>query len=149
MDSQETFSITAFSACLAPVLEQYPVELAYLYGSMAANRQTPFSDVDIALLLVEDAVSTLRRLELELTIEDEIVRQCNLSRTEVRIINDAPLTLRGQVVLKASSCLREMKKGALTLKPEQECSILTSCQQSRQFARRTLKICYSTVYPDD
>ena len=39
--------------CAGPVLANYPVEMAYLHGSMARGQPLPSSDVDIALVLTE------------------------------------------------------------------------------------------------
>ena len=83
---------------LAKVLAPYPVTLAYLFGSAATGQMTPFSDVDIALVLDENRASIPGRLKLELALEAEIAERCGLSQADVRIINDAPLVLRGQVV---------------------------------------------------
>ncbi len=83
---------------LADVLSRFPVTLAYLYGSQAVGQATPLSDVDIALLLEEGSYDTANRLKLELQIEDEIVQNCNLSKADVRVINQAPLLVHGEVV---------------------------------------------------
>lgn len=36
---------------LPPILARYPVDAAYVYGSVARGTVTPLSEVDIALLL--------------------------------------------------------------------------------------------------
>ncbi len=82
---------------LASILAPHPVMLAYLFGSAATGQTTPFSDVDIALVLSEDAAIP-SRLHFELMIEDELAARCDLSQADVRIINEAPLELRGEVV---------------------------------------------------
>ncbi len=82
------------------VLKPYPVALAYLFGSAARGQTTPFSDVDIAVVLAESASSKEARgscLHLELEIEEKLTAH-GLRRAEVHVINDAPLELRGQVV---------------------------------------------------
>lgn len=80
------------------MLAPHPVALAYLFGSAAAAQTTPFSDVDIALVLDEKRADMSKRLSFELALEAEIAERCGLSRVDVRVINDAPLVLRGQVV---------------------------------------------------
>jgi len=82
---------------LAKILAPHPVALAYLFGSAATRQTTPFSDVDIALVL-EKGAALPSRLHFELAIEDELAARCGLSQADVRVINDAPLELRGEVV---------------------------------------------------
>jgi len=86
-------------SCIGKVLEQYPrIALAYLFGSTARNRTTKFSDLDIALVLFEDAITPLERLRFELMVEDVLAADCHLSNADVRVINDAPLVFKGQVL---------------------------------------------------
>jgi predicted nucleotidyltransferase len=75
-----------------------PVVLAYLFGSAARNQTHPFSDIDIALLVDYTALVAAQRLRFELMIEDQIVERCGLAQVDVRVINDAPLAVRGEVV---------------------------------------------------
>jgi predicted nucleotidyltransferase len=84
--------------CLKDVLIHYPVALAYLYGSEAAGRATPLSDVDIALVVFDKDHVPKSRLELELRVEEEIARICGIGNIDVRVMNDAPLMVRGEVV---------------------------------------------------
>lgn len=79
------------------ILEHQPVSLAYLYGSVTTGQTTPFSDVDIALLVDED-LSPLERLKLMLRIQLDLADRADISNADVRIINDAPLVFRGRVV---------------------------------------------------
>ncbi len=95
--------ITALTHCLRHVLEQHPVTLAYLYGSAAIGRMTPLSDIDIALVLDEDTVSDFPRLQFELMVADRIDEECGISQADVRIVNDAPIMLRGRVVTEGIS----------------------------------------------
>lgn len=84
--------------CLSRMLTNFPVMLAYLYGSTARGRATPLSDIDIALVVNKDEFDPVDRLKLELEIEEQIVNACELRQAEVRIINDAPIIFRGEVV---------------------------------------------------
>lgn len=75
------------------------IDAVYVYGSVATGLAHSFSDVDIALL-VNGEKATLppaERLKLELDIELLIADRCDIDCAEVRIINDAPITFRGQV----------------------------------------------------
>ncbi len=81
-----------------PLFAHYPIELAYLYGSAASGKTSQFSDVDIALVLTPNSIIPSKRLRFEMMIENEIAERCNISNADVRVVNDAPLALRGQVV---------------------------------------------------
>lgn len=52
---------------LPSILARYPVDAAYVYGSVARGTMTPLSDVDIALLLTAP-LPPYERLQMELTI---------------------------------------------------------------------------------
>jgi hypothetical protein len=82
---------------LRPFLDERPVLLAYLYGSTAIGQTTPFSDVDIALLLSEP-LPPRERLDLELSVEIALEDTLGLPNADARVINDAPLQIRGAVV---------------------------------------------------
>ena len=82
---------------LAAVLRYQPVQAAYLYGSMTTGRVTPFSDVDIALV-VDPGLTPLERLKLMLYLQVELADRCDVHNADVRVINDAPLVFRGRVV---------------------------------------------------
>ena len=91
-------SVESLAACVAEALAARPVALAYLFGSAAAGQMTPFSDVDIALVLDNNHAFRPDRLHLELEIEDELAGRCGLSQADVRVINAAPLLVRGEVL---------------------------------------------------
>jgi predicted nucleotidyltransferase len=86
---------------LPSLLFSTPVLLAYLYGSTAEGKTTCLSDVDIALLLDPKQAKGMHpydRLIFETDIALELEQLIKLPETDVRIINDAPLLLRGRVV---------------------------------------------------
>ncbi|MEZ4869013.1 MAG: nucleotidyltransferase domain-containing protein [Caldilineaceae bacterium] len=83
---------------LPAVLSNYPVEMAYLYGSMARKQPLPDSDVDIALVLSEELPSSYAQLLLETKIQSALEDACGLGQLDVRAINHAPLTVQGTVV---------------------------------------------------
>jgi len=92
-------SIKSFqNNCLSEVLSRHPVVLAYIYGSVAVEKATSSSDIDLALVVEEDAISSDVRLKFELQIEEEIARKCEIGNADVRVINDAPLIIKGEVV---------------------------------------------------
>jgi len=82
---------------LPRILACQPVGLAYLYGSITTGLVTPFSDVDVALV-VDEGLLPLERLKLTLRIQLDLADRCDLANGDVRIINDAPLVFRGRVV---------------------------------------------------
>ena len=77
--------IPLLRACLPQLLSNYPVILAYLYGSTAVGQATPLSDVDIALVMDENQFVPVDRLKLELEIENQIACECNMDKLDVRI----------------------------------------------------------------
>jgi predicted nucleotidyltransferase len=89
---------TSTYACLKEIFSKYPIALAYLYGSQAAGRATPLSDFDIALVIASDDYDPRSRLDLELQVEEEIARVCEIDNLDLRVINEAPIMVRGEVV---------------------------------------------------
>ena len=63
--------IAQLASTLPPILGQYPVDAAYVHGSVARGTATPLSDVDIALLVAEPLPSH-DRLRLELATQADI-----------------------------------------------------------------------------
>ncbi len=89
--------ILRLKECAGTVLAQYPVEIAYLHGSVARRQPLPTSDIDIALVLAE-LPPPYDRLMLELDIQAALEDQCQLSNLDVRTINHAPLMVQGRIV---------------------------------------------------
>ncbi len=89
--------ITLLKECAPKVLVEYPVELAYLYGSMARGCPLPMSDVDIALVLAE-ILPAYERLTLELKIQAALEDACHLANLDVRSINQAPIMVQGEII---------------------------------------------------
>lgn len=79
-----------------PIFRAYPVLFAYLYGSKAAGNATPLSDTDMALVCERD-MSLREQLRLEMTMAAELTTSTGES-CDVRVINNAPLTVKGPVV---------------------------------------------------
>jgi predicted nucleotidyltransferase len=89
--------ITRLGKVLPSILARYPVDAAYVYGSVARGTMTPLSDVDIALLLTAPLLP-YERLKTELAIQGDIEAACDLSPVDVRAINEAPLVVQGRIV---------------------------------------------------
>jgi predicted nucleotidyltransferase len=90
--------LTLLKEALPTVLTRYPVDAAYVYGSVARGAVTPWSDVDIALLLTV-CPQPYERLKLELAIQADIEDAIGFP-IDVRTLNDAPLMVQGQIVQK-------------------------------------------------
>lgn len=74
-----------------------PVLFAYLYGSVAKDIVSPFSDLDIAIYV--EGLDRKKSLNLELSLSlklDTLVN--NIIESEVRIINYLPLTVQGNIL---------------------------------------------------
>jgi predicted nucleotidyltransferase len=81
------------------ILEDRPVMIAYLYGSVLDGSELPSSDVDIGLVLdPNDLLSPYERMQLEFDIAAEIEGRCDVREADVRSIDIAPLTVQGKVV---------------------------------------------------
>mgnify|MGYP005839286079 CR=1 FL=1 len=89
--------VASLREALPHILSSQPVALAYLYGSFATGYTTPFSDVDVALVVAED-LSPLEALRLMLRVQLALAERCDIGNADVRILNDAPLVLQGRVV---------------------------------------------------
>ena len=89
--------IARLKANAPAVLAGYPVEIAYLHGSVANGTPLPDSDVDIALVLSE-LPPPYKRLKLELQIQAALEDACQLSNVDVRTINQAPIMTQGPIV---------------------------------------------------
>lgn len=90
------------------ILAQHPVDAAYAFGSAARGTMTPFSDVDIALLLTSP-VPPYERLKLELAIQGEIETASGLFPVDVRAINSAPLMVKGRIVQQGPECVNDFE----------------------------------------
>ncbi|HJW83291.1 MAG TPA: nucleotidyltransferase domain-containing protein [Anaerolineae bacterium] len=81
---------------LPKLLSGSPIALAYLYGSAAAGTSTPLSDIDVALI-AGDSSALSRRFEIEADLAAKLGEQ-GILRADARLINDAPIMLKGTVV---------------------------------------------------
>jgi len=60
--------------------------LAYAYGSVAAGCLSPFSDVDVALVLSDEGLTPREQLGLQLQLSVELA-DAGIAEADVRIIN--------------------------------------------------------------
>ncbi|MEZ4714146.1 MAG: nucleotidyltransferase domain-containing protein [Caldilineaceae bacterium] len=98
ISSAETI-IEQLHQCAAQVLCDFPVDIAYLYGSVANKRPLiNTSDIDIAIVLADQTRSPYAQLMLETEIQAALEDACQLSQIDVRTINQAPITVQGPIV---------------------------------------------------
>lgn len=89
--------ITSLFVMAPDIFCNRPVLFAYLYGSYATGNVHPFSDLDIGVYI--DDLPDVKNLELELSLSLEIDAKIGTGvRTEVRIINNLPLVIIGNIV---------------------------------------------------
>jgi len=96
MNTKASNLVIKLKSALPEILSGSPVAAAYLFGSAAEGHATPLSDVDIALV-VRHNLSPYDQLKLELRLEGELADRANIANADVRVINQAPLSIRGQV----------------------------------------------------
>jgi predicted nucleotidyltransferase len=89
--------ISRLKAHAPEILAHFPVDMAYLHGSVAHGRPLPSSDVDIALVLTE-LPPPYERLTLEFKIQAALEDACDLTNLDVRTINEAPLMVKGSII---------------------------------------------------
>jgi len=86
---------------LPEALAGTPVVLAYLFGSLLDGTALPGSDVDIAIVLApETRLSNYERMQLEFSIAAKLEEFFSGREVDVRVINTAPLTVRGRILTK-------------------------------------------------
>lgn len=84
------------------ILEKTPVKFAYIYGSYAQGLPNRFSDLDIGIFVESDDIKRGLDLELSLAIQfDEALN--HMVQSEVRILNQLPLSVVGSILLDAES----------------------------------------------
>lgn len=86
---------------LPSILADRPVQLVYLYGSMAEGRPLAHSDIDLALVLdPERRLSPYQQVLLSLDIAAQLEQSIPCRRIDIRPINQAPLTVQGRILIK-------------------------------------------------
>jgi len=90
--------IEKLKAQLGTVLVGFPVEIAYLHGSVARGTPLPTSDIDLAVVLSDPVPPAVERLKLEFQIQAAVEDACGLKNLDVRTINTAPILVQGEIV---------------------------------------------------
>ena len=73
---------------------RHDVSFAYLFGGLASGRNTPLSDIDVAVFLAERTDP----VEAKLEILGELMGLLGTERIDLVVLNTAPLSLRGRIV---------------------------------------------------
>ena len=83
---------------IAPELfSDTPVQFAYLYGSVAKETTSPFSDLDVAIFV--EGLDRKNSLDLELSLSLDMDNLLgHIIESEIRIINYLPLIVQGDIV---------------------------------------------------
>lgn len=79
------------------IFGRYPVLFAYLYGSYATGYTHPYSDLDIGIYLEPDTIETALNTELDISLDIDKAMDY-IIETEVRAINNLPLTFTGRIL---------------------------------------------------
>lgn len=74
------------------------VQVAYVFGSQARGTAGPLSDVDVAVLLDEDASVARATGDRELMLRDAVAETAGTSRVDVVVLNHAPPSLAYRVL---------------------------------------------------
>ncbi|WP_321211927.1 nucleotidyltransferase domain-containing protein [Methanothermobacter sp. DP] len=106
------------------------VRLAYLFGSVADEKEGPLSDIDIGVLL-EDKLDRNARARMKLRMISELTSILGSDKIDLVIMNDAPPQLNYEII-KARRPLTENP----TLKVGFEQRILSDYLDRRYYDRR-------------
>ena len=80
------------STCVEPVLRMWPVERAWLFGSVARGTQNRRSDVDIAVELIDGAELGFSFLSMEDEVSDAL--GCDVDLVTIERSRSTPAFLR-------------------------------------------------------
>ena len=81
---------------ISRIAKRYRLSLIYLFGSKARGRETPLSDIDIAILLENEKEINLKKLILDLIFE--FYHAFNSDKIDLLILNKAGLDIQYTVV---------------------------------------------------
>lgn len=89
--------------CIPPLLDELKIDgdivALYLFGSFAAGKQTPDSDIDLAVLLDQD-FSTGRYFEKKLKLLSTVTSLLKTDEVDLVILNQAPPSLSYRILSK-------------------------------------------------
>jgi predicted nucleotidyltransferase len=84
---------------LRTILNDKPVQLVYLYGSMAEGYPLAHSDIDLALVLDHrHQLSPYQQMLLAIDISAQLEQSLPGRQIDIRFINQAPLMVQGRIL---------------------------------------------------
>lgn len=84
---------------LRPVLERRPEVLAaFVFGSAARGTAGPLSDIDVAILLADEAACRHRADDYKARLISELMSAAGTSRVDLVLLNEAPPLLAHRVL---------------------------------------------------
>ena len=79
------------------LIKDKEIEFAYLYGSYAINKETPLSDIDIAIYQKSEKPAYNFRMT-EFRIESDLIKILPGYKFDVRSLNQAPIIVIGKIL---------------------------------------------------
>lgn len=77
--------------------KQDPVELAYLFGSVAIQKAGKLSDIDLAIFL-DESIEKKERFKIKLRLISDLENILKTDRLDLVIMNDAPISLNFEII---------------------------------------------------
>lgn len=77
--------------------KQDPVELAYLFGSVAIQKAGKLSDIDLAIFL-DESIEKKERFMIKLRLISDLENILKTDRLDLVIMNDAPISLNFEII---------------------------------------------------
>ncbi len=77
--------------------KQDNVKLAYLFGSAASGKAGKLSDIDIAVML-DESLGKKEGFDLQLRLISDISSILKTDKIDLVVINDAPLSLKFEII---------------------------------------------------
>lgn len=79
------------------ILNKYPIEAAYLFGSRSNGRVGPMSDYDFGVL-IKDKINPAKYLEIKSALISDLMRALKSNAVDVVLLNESPLLLRYEIL---------------------------------------------------
>ncbi len=94
--TMKSITLSQLRKHFAKATQNFPVSMAYVYGSYADGTFTKNSDIDIALV-IKESMEKLALIRMEMKIAARLDKLFGFS-FDIRCINDAPLKTKGEII---------------------------------------------------